>query len=791
MAHSGAHPVRFVAQSGVDKGSCNQPITPCKTINYAVEQSGKGDEVHVAKGDYTLQSMDSFYVLSDMVIVRGGYSIEDKFRSYAPEKNITRLIGLPSQYRAQLASRGFALLRDNKNDMSAQSIKQLRQLDVYHKINSNIQSKVKCVDGKAGEFPCDGIDLVSHMPLSTFSSNPTSANDIWGFVDLNDNKEYAIIGLRNGTAVIDVSTPDLPKEVGTITGPASTWRDIKVLQRFDQDSDRYKAYAYVTTEASGGGLQVIDLTDLPNSVSLGAKVSEFSTAHNVYMSNVDYATGLALDGLTPHIFIAGSSNNGGAFRIFDVTNPLSPNLVSSPTLGSYVHDATSLVIDDERTSQCASGHNPCELFVDFNENTVDIWDVTDKQNIEKLSSTGYTNAAYTHSGWWSADKKYIFIQDELDEQRFGVNTTMKVLDISNLTAPSIAGSYIGKTQAIDHNGFTLGDEYYLSNYRRGLSILDVSDPTNPTDKHYFDTFPIPSSNSAQFNGAWGTYPYLPSGNILVSDIEYGLFVLEKSVQSAGNISFAASEISVNENAGSLSISLTREDGALGATSVQVTSVDGTATSQVDYQPIDTTLTWNDGESGNKTFELTLIDDEADESTETITLQLTLASGEATLTDSSKVISIIDDETFNPGSIEVTTEDRNISEGDSVTITVNRTGGGDGAQSLAYTSQSGTAMADQDFTQAEGTITWTDGESGEKTITINTTNDAIEENEEQFTLTITQESGDASFTNSTINIVISANDEVVEKPKKKSGSMPVSALLLLLLVGIVRRKKSIK
>ena len=90
----------------------------------------------------------------------------------------------------------------------------------------------------------------------------------------------------------------------------------------------------------------------------------------------------------------------------------------------------------------------------------------------------------------------------------------------------LAGSFTGTTQAIDHNGFTLGDKYFMSNYRRGLTILDVEDPTTPLEIGYFDTLPAPIANSANFDGAWGVHPYLPSGNILVSDINNGLFVLQ-------------------------------------------------------------------------------------------------------------------------------------------------------------------------------------------------------------------------------------------------------------------------
>jgi hypothetical protein len=67
----------------------------------------------------------------------------------------------------------------------------------------------------------------------------------------------------------------------------------------------------------------------------------------------------------------------------------------------------------------------------------------------------------------------------------------------------------------------------MSAYRRGLSILDITNPATPSEIAFFDTFPSPAANLPQFNGAWGVYPFLPSGTILVSNIEDGLFVLRE------------------------------------------------------------------------------------------------------------------------------------------------------------------------------------------------------------------------------------------------------------------------
>jgi choice-of-anchor B domain-containing protein len=545
--HAGAHPIHFVANHGVNEGACENPQKPCKTIQYALDQSGKGDKVHVGEGEYRVENSDIFYLLSDLVFLTGGYNSHDGFskkpilmatntQSTQEQKDnlqapVTHIIGVPAEYREQLAAKGLHLIQDNKGEAIV-DVKTAKELKTYKTLTTTAQIATACVSGMAGQFPCNDFDLQSHMPLANFSTTPNSANDIWGFVDLNDNNEYAIIGLQNGTAVVNITDPENPVEVGTIAGQNSIWRDAKVYQYFDAASQSYQAYAYVTTEANQG-LQILDLTDLPNSISLANTVTNFITAHNIYIANVDYSTGLSNSPFEPHLYIAGANVGGGSFRVMSLADPINPVVeIATATGAGYMHDVTSVVITDSRTSQCAAGHNPCELLIDYNESTVDIWDITDATAPFKISSTGYANSAYTHSGWWSEDKRFIFIQDELDEQQFGINTTLRVLDINDLTQPQLVGSYVGPTAAIDHNGFVKGNRYYMSNYRRGLTVLDISTPATPQELGFFDTFPAPSANTANFNGAWGVYPFLPSGNIIVSDIEFGLFVISENPNGA-------------------------------------------------------------------------------------------------------------------------------------------------------------------------------------------------------------------------------------------------------------------
>jgi len=381
-----------------------------------------------------------------------------------------------------------------------------------------------CTGGLAGEYPCQGIDFMSRVPLSSFTGSPLSASNLWGYVDLDDNREYAIIGLRNGTGVVDVTDPVNPTIVGHITGVSSQWREVKVYQFWNASAGRWDAYAYITTEGSGGGIQIIDLTQLPASVSLANTWTGVSTSHTDHVSNINYSTNVSNNPNFPPILYISGSNKGG-LRFVSLANPTNLTEIGFWT-GTYSHDTYAHVFTDARANQCAPGHNPCEVVFSFAGTPgLKIIDVTDKSAPVTLSTFTYPQLGYTHSGWISSDANYIFLHDELDEQNFGLNGTIRTINVTNLTAPSISNIYTASNQAIDHNGYTIGNKFYFSNYTRGIGVLDVTNPNAPVELSFFDTYP--SNNTATFNGAWGIYPYLPSGNILISDIQRGLIVVRE------------------------------------------------------------------------------------------------------------------------------------------------------------------------------------------------------------------------------------------------------------------------
>lgn len=755
-AHSEHDKARFVDTTGRDEGKCDSPIRPCQSIQYAIANANKGDSVLVASGSYQINSEDELFALTNQLIkVLAGFNRFDHFQLQSPDVNPSYLTGVPEAFAKQLSQQGFTVLADQKK-LSDTFQKRLRRSSA----SKTKQAAQTCTNGMAGSFPCNNIDLVAHVPLSDFSLPPNSANDIWGHVDLNTGKEYALIALSNGASVFDVSTPESPQEVGTISGQSTTWRDIKVYQFYDAGIQAWRAYAYLTTDGVNDGYIIIDLNNLPTSISLVKQDFTFSSAHNIYISNLDYTLNTPLPGMTATVQIAGTNNTGGAFRTLSLSDPEQVTSLftqTSATRADYTHDATSLNIEDARRSACpnATG-DTCTLFVDYNEREMRLWDITNPTNSQQISSVTYSGVRYTHSGWWSEDKQVIFLHDELDERDNGINTTLRMFNIDDLSAPVLAATWTGPTAAIDHNGFVRGNRYYMSNYQRGLTVLDITDPLGPVEIGHFDTYP--AADNASFSGAWGVYPYLPSGLILVSDIDGGLFVLRDNTyqQNTGAAKFESQVLTTAQNT-QVQINVNRISNNQGAVSVGYETLPASADIQ-DFTSTSGTLSWLDGESSTKSFNISIAAEQTGELDESFFVRLYNPQNGLSLTSPSYLrvnISGIP----NPGSLSFTESEKTVSEGQqTLTLNVARIGGSSGAASVDYQVTSSSATSGADFNLSSGQLTWGDGDIDNKTITIEIIDDAQEENDENIVISLQNAAGANLGNRQQLTLVLQDNEQ---------------------------------
>ena len=400
------------------------------------------------------------------------------------------------------------------------------------------------LNGKEYEFECDGYDLMGYISLDEM--NADSGNDSWGWTDSSTGKEYALMGLDNGTGIIDISIPTSPLYLGkipTATEPSS-WRDLKV----------FNDHVFIVSEAEGHGMQVFDLKQLrglniKKNFTADYTYTGYGQAHNIA---INIETGYAY---TAGSGVAGNGRPGFGIHALNISDPSSPVLeLQLPDFG-YSHDAQ--IINYKGPD---SDYFDKEIYVGSNETKVVFVDVTDKTNPQLISEFFYDDE-YTHQAWLTEDHSFALLGDELDELdkstqpwslKTNVQTRTIVIDIRDLDNPTLHFNYLSDTEAIDHNGYVLGSNYYLASYTSGMRVIDIIniEQKSFSEVGFFDThadnhdhnlikntsnvWSDPGDHDGKkgqeieaFNGAWNVYPFFKSENIIISDINSGLFIVKK------------------------------------------------------------------------------------------------------------------------------------------------------------------------------------------------------------------------------------------------------------------------
>lgn len=333
------------------------------------------------------------------------------------------------------------------------------------------------------------------LPMSSF----VKYNDIWGYADC-DGREYAIMGSARYTHFLDITNPQEPLEVSRFPGSVnSIWRDFKT----------YGHFAYGVADQGTDGLMVFNLSGLPDTViQVNQLTGIFLTAHNIF---IDQAQG--------RLYVAGSNSRGNGVIVFDLkADPSNPTLLASiPLPGGYIHD----IYVRDNIAYCSHGNQGLAIY-----------NLTDPNNLVNLGSlTSYPEQGYNHASWLTEDGTKLVFADETHGR------SLKLADVSDPANISILGLFKSSllapsaTNSIAHNPFVRGQYAIVSYYHDGVQIFDLSNPEDVQQVAFYDTYPE-NQNYNGYEGCWGVYPFLPSGNIIASDITHGLFVL-----SADSIAF--------------------------------------------------------------------------------------------------------------------------------------------------------------------------------------------------------------------------------------------------------------
>ncbi len=322
-------------------------------------------------------------------------------------------------------------------------------------------------------------------------------NEVWGFVQ--NNREYAVIGSTNGTHIFDVTDTENAYEAAYIPGK---YQGSGIVHR---DFHDYNGYLYAVSDEGASSLQIIDISQLPDAAPVVYDSDELIVrAHNIFIDSAEaklYALGVT----TPLALFSVC-----VYSLDDPVNPIPlgcyPNAsVSIP----YAHDA--FIRNDTAWLNCG-GYGL--YMVDFS---------TAGAPVILGTMDGYPQEGYNHSGWMHETLPYYYMADET------LGSDLKVVDVSDPQDMQVVNTFDSEPAdgglVIPHNLIVRGHYLYVSYYYEGLQVYDISEPVNPQRVLYYDTYPDDVNvNQLFFQGAWGVYPFLPSGHILVSDLNNGLFV---------------------------------------------------------------------------------------------------------------------------------------------------------------------------------------------------------------------------------------------------------------------------
>jgi choice-of-anchor B domain-containing protein len=357
----------------------------------------------------------------------------------------------------------------------------------------------------AAQIPTRNMEVKAHFndyPPGPGASLGAGYSSCWSYVH-GDGREYAVIGTSAGTAIYNVTDPDATYFVEFIPGIRSLWREMK----------SYRNWIYVVTEGfvpAGGdpvvppGIQIISMVDPENPVLASTWAGSFNRAHSV---SVDTTRGLLICNGT-NLYVPPSGQTPTGMRILSLADPLNPvdvgawpAMVGDVPPEFYVHDSVPI----GTRLYASSVYAGIQRVIDFTVPSTPV----------EVASWSYPGA-FTHNAWPDSSGSVLYVTDEVNGE------PLKVFDIAGLPAqPTLTTTLTSNPLAIVHNAHVQGRELFLANYTEGTRVLDISDPRHPAEFAWADSY---LGGSGGFAGVWGVCPYFPSGTVIASDMQTGLWV---------------------------------------------------------------------------------------------------------------------------------------------------------------------------------------------------------------------------------------------------------------------------
>ncbi len=312
-----------------------------------------------------------------------------------------------------------------------------------------------------------------------------------------EGKEYAVAGSTEGTHFFHVTTDGKLDLIDSIRGK---YVNSLVVHR---DFAVYRNYVYSVCDEGLSSLQVVDISQLPNSIQLvNEDDSNFVRVHNITIDT----TNALLYACTITQEINGSLQQPRAMQVYSLADPIHPTLIhTGPTDIPEVHDV--FVKDNIAILSC--GADGLRVY-DYSNPTSPVY-------LQNMSF--YQDQGYNHQGWLSPDGKTFIFGDESE----GKQLKKCSFDGTEVEITSLFGTN-WLNNSVPHNLFMTDKFVFVAYYNEGLRIYDYRS-TQPREVAYYDTYPT-EEPLFKMRGAWGVHVLPNSERILVSDRVHGLFLID-------------------------------------------------------------------------------------------------------------------------------------------------------------------------------------------------------------------------------------------------------------------------
>jgi len=347
--------------------------------------------------------------------------------------------------------------------------------------------------------------------LARSTSFDTFYNGIWGFT--KGAREYALQCGADGLHILDVTTADIILVQTIPMSGGEIWRDVAT----------HDNYAYVAAQGgSSPDAWVVNLSELSGASAQAANSNPITTGNIKNIGEVD--RGHTINVWNGLLFLNGAGGNTFGCRIFDLLpDPMMPKFLTTYS-GGDCHDSYGQTIGQKDVLFSADG-------MTSKYRMLDITNIRKSEDIPRLGETPFFSGAYAHQNIVSEDGTKLFAFDEFN--KFDI----AVYDISILSIPKLLSTFQWSGEKTEgssfvHNGMILGKYLLVAYYQAGFRVFDTSNPTQIEEVGKYETYRDPdgdgnfqNSVNGGYDGAWNVAT-LKSGKILISDSNYGTFVVK-------------------------------------------------------------------------------------------------------------------------------------------------------------------------------------------------------------------------------------------------------------------------